>query len=133
MVSLRSTKPTRPTKTNGVRIVAMASSSEPIPFRPRHVSPRLQPPPPRPRRQPRGLPPAPGEPTDVQRSWLRRGLSQPGGKLPLFDEAGTRVDPRTVRSCVENGWAEPWFQNPLKADWLICRLTDKGRALVSGD
>jgi hypothetical protein len=27
--------------------------------------------------------------------------------------------------------AEPRFQNPPKADWLICRLTDKGRALAS--
>ena len=109
----------------------MPNGSEPIPFRPRHVSPRLQGLPPRPKRHPRGLPPAPGEPTDVQRTWLRRGLVQPGGKLPLFDETGTRVDARTVRSCVENGWAEPWFANPLKADWLICRLTDKGRVLVT--
>ena len=51
--------------------------------------------------------------------------------MPLFDETGTRVDNRTVRSCIENGWAEPWFDNPIKADWLICRLTEKGRALVT--
>src|SRR5262245_56960700 len=109
----------------------MASSSEPIPFRPRHVSPRLQPPPPRPRRQPRGLPPGPGEPTDVQRTWLRRGLSQPGGKLPLFDEVGTRIDPRTVRSCVENGLADSWLENPLRGDSLFSGLSDTGRALVT--
>jgi len=70
-------------------------------------------------------------PSAVQRSWLRRGLEQPGGKLPLFDASGIKVDARTVRSCIENGWAEPWFNNPLKADWLICRLTDKGRALAT--
>ena len=27
-------------------------------------------------------------PEDRQLHWLRRGLSQPGGKLPLFDEEG---------------------------------------------
>jgi hypothetical protein len=63
----------------------------------------------------------------VQRAWLRRGLAQAGGKLPLFDANGRRVDPRTIRSCIENGWAEPWFHNPLKPDWLVCRLTDAGR------
>jgi hypothetical protein len=71
-------------------------------------------------------------PSAVQRAWLRRGLHQPGGKLSLFDQHGQRVDPRTIRSCVENGWAEPWFHNPLKPDWLICRLTQAGRAAIEG-
>jgi hypothetical protein len=66
----------------------------------------------------------------AQRSWLIRGLDQPGGKLPLFDAEGQRVDRRTIRSCVENGWAEPWFKNPLKPDWLVCKLTAAGRALL---
>ncbi len=69
-------------------------------------------------------------PSAAQRSWLRRGLGQPGGKLPLFDANGQRIDPRTIKSCVENGWAAPWFHNPLKPDWLVCRLTDAGRALL---
>jgi hypothetical protein len=68
--------------------------------------------------------------SDPQRSWLIRGLDQPGGKLPLFDAHGQRVDRRTIRSCVENGWAEPWFKNPLKPDWLVCKLTAAGRALL---
>ena len=71
-------------------------------------------------------------PTPVQRSWLTRGLKQPGGKLPLFDEFGQAVDPRTVQSCIEQGWAEPWFANPLKPDWLVCKLTAAGRHLVDG-
>ncbi len=71
-------------------------------------------------------------PSAVQRVWLRRGRDQPGGKLPLFDQHGQRVDSRTIRSCVENGWAEPWFHNPLKPDWLICRLTQAGRAAIEG-
>jgi len=66
-------------------------------------------------------------PTSQQRDWLCRGLEQPAGKLPLFDEWGQRINERTVRSCIEQGWAEPWFTNPLKPDWLVCKLTDAGR------
>ncbi|GEO80635.1 hypothetical protein ROR02_07660 [Pararhodospirillum oryzae] len=78
-----------------------------------------------------GSPPRPVRPTDSQRRWLRRGLDQPGGKLPLFDENGRRVDSRVVRACLAQGWAEPWFANPLKPDWLVCKLTEAGRAVVS--
>lgn len=69
-------------------------------------------------------------PTPVQRAWLRAGLKQAGGKLPLFDERGQKVSERTIRSCVEQGWAEPWFDNPIKPDWLVCKLTDAGRKTV---
>lgn len=70
------------------------------------------------------------KPTDVQLIWLRRGLDQPGGKLPLFNEEGQRVSPRTVRVCLDHGWAEPWFWNAIKPDWLVCKLTGKGRSLA---
>jgi len=71
------------------------------------------------------------KPSTAQKAWLERGLTQPGGKLPLFDLKGQRVNSRTVKSCVKAGWAEPWFANPMKPDWEVCRLTDKGRkALV---
>jgi len=63
-------------------------------------------------------------------AWLKRGLEQPGGKLPLFDRDGQRIDPRTVQTCIDQGWAEPWFRNPLKPDWLVCKLTDKGRRIL---
>ena len=66
-------------------------------------------------------------PSMTQLTWLRRGLRQPGGKLPLFDEWGQRVNEQTVRSCIAQGWAEPWFANPLKPDWLVCKLTAAGR------
>jgi hypothetical protein len=69
-------------------------------------------------------------PTPVQRRWLRGGLGQPGGKLPLFDANGQRVSERTVRSCIAHGWAEPWFSNPLKPDWLVCKLTHLGRVVA---
>ena len=63
----------------------------------------------------------------VQRSWLIHGLTQPGGKLSLFDKFGRRVAARTIQSCIDQGWAETWFSNPIKPDWLICKLTEKGR------
>ena len=71
-----------------------------------------------------------GRPTATQLAWLRRGLDQPGGKLPLFDTQGKRVGERTVRACIGQGWAEPWFDNPIKPDWLICKLTEDGRKIA---
>ena len=70
-------------------------------------------------------------PSPAQLKWLRRGLSQPGGKLPLFDDWGQRVSEQTVRSCIAQGWAEPWFANPLKPDWLVCKLTSVGRSIAA--
>ena len=69
-------------------------------------------------------------PPPAQSAWLRRGLTQPGGKLPLFDQTGRRINERTIRSCLDQGWAEPWFENPIKPDWLVCKLTDRGRKAV---
>lgn len=66
-------------------------------------------------------------PTAAQMAWLTRGLDQPGGKLPLFDPDGQRVNPRTIKACLEQAWAEPWFDNPIKPDWLVCKLTEAGR------
>lgn len=63
--------------------------------------------------------------------YLRRGLSQAGGKLPLFDLDGQAVATSIVRRCLERGWAEPWFNNPLKPDWLVCKLTDAGRQIAT--
>jgi len=73
---------------------------------------------------------AEGHPSEAQRRYLERGLSQPGGKLPLFDREGREIAHKTIETCIAHGWAEPWFANPLKPDWLICRLTPAGyRAL----
>jgi hypothetical protein len=71
------------------------------------------------------------QPTENQLNWMRRGLSQPGGKLPLFDENGQKVSDRTVRSCLDHGWVEPWFANPVKPDWIICKLSETGRQLFA--
>ena len=70
------------------------------------------------------------KPSKGQIRYLSRGLDQPGGKLPLFDNDGQEIDVRTIHACVKVGWAEPWFANPLKPDWLVCRLTDRGREIT---
>ncbi len=68
--------------------------------------------------------------TEAQLAYLRRGLSQPGGKLPLFDLDGQQISLQTVKSCIRAGWAEPWFENPIKPDWVVCKLTPAGRAYL---
>jgi len=74
----------------------------------------------------------PGEgPSLAEILYLRRGLAQPGGKLPLFDLDGQDVDEAVVRRCLERGWATPWFNNPLKPEWLVCKLTETGRQLAA--
>ena len=84
------------------------------------------------RHKPRSRKGARKTPSPSQLKWLARGLTQAGGKLPLFDEDGQRVSGRTVQSCIENAWAEPWFANPMMPDWRICKLTAAGRNVLSG-
>jgi hypothetical protein len=72
-------------------------------------------------------------PSAAQRRYLERGVDQAGGKLPIFDDEGQEIDARTIRACIKAGWAEPWFANPLKPDWLVCKLTDAGRAVLTAD
>ncbi|HEY1541756.1 MAG TPA: hypothetical protein VGG01_05060 [Xanthobacteraceae bacterium] len=77
-------------------------------------------------------------PSGAQCRYLERGLDQAGGKLPLFDRDGRAVPSKTVQACIAHGWAEPWTQNPIKPEWLVCRLTAAGyevlgRAVPSRD
>ncbi|HEY7458877.1 MAG TPA: hypothetical protein VH765_09005 [Xanthobacteraceae bacterium] len=72
------------------------------------------------------LPESAGGPSAAQRRYLERGLREAGGKLPLFDEAGREIPRRTIESCMAHGWAELWGSNPVKPDWLVCRLTPLG-------
>jgi hypothetical protein len=77
-----------------------------------------------------GAPTAEVRPTEPQRRFLERGLTEPGGKLPLFDRDGRQVARKTVEACITHGWAGPWTVNPIKPDWLVCKLTSAGyRAL----
>ena len=69
-------------------------------------------------------------PSAAECVYLRRGLTQAGGKLPLFDLDGQRVEDAVVRHCLAVGWAEPWFANALNPDWLVCKLTTAGRKLA---
>lgn len=68
--------------------------------------------------------------TAKERAWLRRGLDQPDGKLPLFGPDGGQVPRALVLACLSKGLAERWFDNPLKPDWLVCRLTPAARTLL---
>ena len=72
-------------------------------------------------------------PSEAQRRYLERGLTQAGGKLPLFDLQGREVAKKTVESCVAHGWATPWVHNPIKPDWLVCRLTPAGYRVLGGE
>jgi len=80
---------------------------------------------------PQNEPPAagtgPGRPSAAQLRYLQLGLKAAGGKLPLFGPDGREISAKTIRACISRGWAQPWFANPLKPDWLVCRLTDEGR------
>ncbi|WP_374764556.1 hypothetical protein [Yunchengibacter salinarum] len=69
-------------------------------------------------------------PTAAQQRYLALGLDQPGGKLPLFDRDGQRIPARTIRACLAEGWCVPWVHNPVKPDWLVCRLTAEGRRIA---
>jgi len=59
-------------------------------------------------------------------------LTQPGGKLPLFDRDGREVSRKTIESCMTHGWVAVWVPNPIKPDWRVCRLTDRP-VLVDAD
>ena len=72
-------------------------------------------------------------PTIPQRRYLERGLDQAGGKLPLFDRDGREVPKKTIAACIIHGWAEPWTRNPIKPEWLVCRLTPDGYRLLGRD
>ena len=69
--------------------------------------------------------------SEAERNYLKQGLKQPGGKLPLFDGRGQEISTGLIKSCIKKGFAERWFANPLKPDWLICRLTEKGREALA--
>ncbi len=80
--------------------------------------------------KPKTPPSGAGLMTSGQRRYLARGLKQPGGKLPLFDEGGQEISHRTIEACLTHGWARPWSRNPVKPGWFVCRLTEEGyRAL----
>ncbi|MEJ2027151.1 MAG: hypothetical protein P8X52_06795, partial [Limibacillus sp.] len=71
-------------------------------------------------------------PSPEELNWMRRGLGQPGGKIPVFDENDNPVDPKIVRRCLEQQWVEPWIGNQKNPNnlYMACRLSPLGRRLV---
>ncbi len=63
--------------------------------------------------------------------WLRRGAAHGNGQLPLFDTWGDRISRVAIDLCMAFGFIEPWFANPLKPDWTVYRITDRGRAYAA--
>lgn len=66
----------------------------------------------------------------AQRRYLTLGLRQAGGKLPLFDGEGQKIPSKTINACLKAGWCEQWYANPVKPEWLVCKLTASGRSIL---
>ena len=64
------------------------------------------------------------------RQWLSGGLTRPESRLALFDQFGEPIDRALVREAIRLGYAEPWFANPMRPEWMVCRLTARGRAAL---
>ena len=66
--------------------------------------------------------------TEIElRNWLRGGLDRADGRLAIFDTFGEPVDKGVIKSAIAAGLAEPWFSSPMRPQWMVCRLTPKGR------
>src|SRR3954465_9304848 len=81
---------------------------------------------------PAGRPAAARRPTPAQWRYLERGLTQAGGKLPLFDRNGRGVSRKTIEPSTAPGWGTAWLPTPIKPDWLVCRLTEGGYRVLGG-
>ena len=60
------------------------------------------------------------------REWLRGGENRDDGRLALFDQFGEPIDRKVVKTAITSGFAEPWFASPMRPQWTVCRLTQKG-------
>ena len=65
------------------------------------------------------------------REWLRGGQARDDGRLALFDQFGEPIDRKVVKTAIASGFAEPWFANPMRPQWTVCRLTAKGHEFLS--
>jgi len=64
------------------------------------------------------------------RNWLHGGLDREDGRLAIFDMFGEPVNKAVVKSAIASGLAEPWFASPMRPQWTVCRITEKGRAAM---
>ena len=64
--------------------------------------------------------------TQKERDYLRMGINQPGGKLPLFDGQGQEINLSVIKACVNKGLAEQWFcllyTSPSPRDATLSRM-----------
>lgn len=67
---------------------------------------------------------------DEMRSWLRAGADRQDGRLALFDQFGEPIEKKIVRTAIVSGLAEHWFASPMRPQWTVCRLTQKGRTYL---
>ena len=51
----------------------------------------------------------------------------------MFDRNGREIAKATIQACLTHGWAVPWIANPIKPDWLVCRLTEAGYRILGAD
>jgi len=59
--------------------------------------------------------------------WLKGGLTRDDGRLALFDQFGEPIRKTVIQTAIAAGLAEPWFASPMRPQWTVCRLTQKGR------
>lgn len=64
-------------------------------------------------------------------AWLKTGAGNTEGRLALFDGMGQRIDSQIQRAALSWGWVEGWFANPMRPDWMVCRLTPAGKRALA--
>ena len=60
------------------------------------------------------------------REWLSGGEAREDGRLAIFDQFGEPIDKKVIKTAIASGFAEPWFASPMRPQWTVCRLTQKG-------
>ncbi len=68
--------------------------------------------------------------TEAQRAYLELAKDQPGGKLPIYDGEGKRVNPRTIQACMTRGLCVSWYRNPIEPGWPVCKITLTGKKVM---
>ncbi|MEP3655166.1 MAG: hypothetical protein ABJO36_09745 [Litorimonas sp.] len=64
-------------------------------------------------------------------NWLKGGLDRSDGRLAMFDTFGEPVNKAVIKSAIAAGLAEPWFSSPMRPQWMVCRITAKGRETLN--
>jgi hypothetical protein len=63
----------------------------------------------------------------LEKKWLQKGLTHPGGMIPLLTEKGEPVDSKLIEKAFLNGWIELLPSARDGACFIGCRLTQSGR------